>query len=132
MWREKKTLLMTVPGDNGQNASQVPYSVFDADLMPLNTGHFGLTILRASSFAKMQKPWFIGKPDSQGSWNTDKIDEDCVFWLQWKQAGNTLMSANKVVVGHLQLLVTWPDKQMSPLHQNISDYNKTGKPEGAA
>jgi hypothetical protein len=40
-------------------------------------------------------------------------------------------SANRVVVGHLQLMVTWPDKELKPIYQHPVDFREHGRPDNA-
>ena len=102
---------------------------FQKDIYPVFTGHFGLTLLRCASFAKLEKPWFRSEPDSEGRWTEKKRDEDIAFWHNWHGAGNSFYLAPKVVLGHLQLMATWPDENLQARHQYTSEYHKTGKPE---
>lgn len=130
MRRESIHALLTKRGDDGNMLTSLPTSVFRDELMEINTGHFGLTLLRCSKFAALPRPWFIHHPGPDGRWDDGKVDEDCVFWEQWRSAGNTLYSANRIAIGHMQLVVTWPDKTVKPLHQAVVDYTGHGKPEG--
>jgi hypothetical protein len=106
--------------------------VDDQELLPLRSGHFGLTLLRASAFAKMPRPWFLGVPDENGGWGEGRTDDDIYFWRQWLAKGLSLCQANHVRVGHLQLVVSWPDRDLAPLHQYVSDYRANGIPDGVA
>jgi len=40
-----------------------------------------------------------------------------------------VFSANRVVIGHMELMVTWPDESCVPIHQHHADYHKDGKPQ---
>jgi predicted SAM-dependent methyltransferase len=57
-----------------------------------------------------------------------KQDEDIAFWHRWHAAGKTLYQANKVTIGHIQSMVTWPGLDMLPVYQHIQEYNEHGKP----
>lgn len=107
-------------------------SEFEQDLMEVDTAHFGLTMLRASAFAKMSKPWFQSVPNSKGHWRNEgddcKVDADINFWHQWRAAGNTLYLAPRVSVGHMELMVTWPGEDFKPLYQRTSEYQVTKQP----
>lgn len=100
------------------------------DMVPITTGHFGLTVLRASSLKTLWKPWFWCKPDSDKEWKggSDKTDSDIYFWKNFKASGKHLYLAPKVVVGHLELTVKWPDLNIQPVYQTVSDYHKNGPP----
>lgn len=122
--------LMTVKLPDGMSAENVPRNFFDTDLTPLRTGHFGLTIFRASSLAGMPKPWFWSKPAPDGSWHDGRTDDDIYFWRQWDAAGKTLFNANRVVVGHLELMVKWPGRDLNVFHQRVADFWREGPPKG--
>jgi predicted SAM-dependent methyltransferase len=131
MGRDRSTLLMSGVDDERRKGAYVEGEVFEADLVKVATGHFGLTAIRVSSLLKLEKPWLIHRPDQYGSWNEGSIDEDIHFWQAWGKAGNTLYQANRVVVGHMQLVATWPDRNLRPIHQLMTDYRQEGKPQGA-
>lgn len=131
MGRDRTTLLMSKADETGKNVSRIIREEFDADLISIGTGHFGLTVIRVSALAKMEKPWFLHHPGKDGTWDEGRVDEDIHFWQAWKRAGNTLHQANRVPIGHLQLVATWPNQNFEPIHQLLIDYRKDGKPEGA-
>lgn len=119
-----------VLGEDGKVEVTIPLSEFQADLLPLQTGHFGLTILRASSLRDVSRPWFHAQPDAEGRWEGGRLDDDIYFWHNWARAGKTLYLANRIAVGHLQEMVSWPGPDMGPVHQYLSEYLQTGKPKG--
>lgn len=119
----------TTPG--GACRERIPMETFDGDLTQVDTAHFGLTLLRASSFKKMAHPWFLAEPNKSGEWGEARIDEDIAFWKKWKAAGNTLYLANHVPIGHLQQLATWPDQNFRTIHQYVTDFYKEGAPKRA-
>ena len=104
-------------------------SLFDADLLKLKTGHFGLTLIRASTLRDVPKPWFLGIPAPDGSWGKGHQDEDVYFWRNWEKAGRTLYAANRVAVGHLEPMVKWPNKTLSACYQRAPDYFSLGPPK---
>jgi hypothetical protein len=67
-------------------------------------------------------------PNDDGIWDEGKVDADINFWNNWNKAGNTLYLAPRVIVGHMQELVSWPTHDMTPIHQTCSDYDKSGIP----
>lgn len=119
---------MFVPKDSPEGRVEMDRTKFDQTLMPLDTGHFGLTLLRASAFQDLPKPWFSAKPDPDGSWHKGRVDDDIYFWHNWKRAGRELHMANRVVIGHLELMAIWPDRNMAPLYQHPSEWSKDGLP----
>ena len=110
------------------------------ELVPIEMGHFGLTLIRASAMRKMPKPWFAGVPDEVGGWGDEKkdaagnvtfrgrIDPDVNFWRLFKAAGFNAYMASWVSVGHMQLVATWPGADFQPVHQFMSEYDKSGRP----
>jgi hypothetical protein len=48
---------------------------------------------------------------------------------QWEAAGNSLHLANRVAIGHMELLVKWPDINLTTFHQSVTDYQQNGVPE---
>lgn len=107
----------------------IPKSYFDGDLTKLRTGHFGLTMIRVSSLKNMPKPWLWSKPDPAGTWGEGRTDDDIYFWRQWAKEGRTLFSANRCVVGHLELMIRWPGRDLGTIHQRVADFSKQGAPK---
>lgn len=100
-------------------------------LVPVGTGHFGLTIFRVSSFADLKKPWFWSRPDEDGEWKrngVDKLDEDIYFWDNFKACGKQLYLAPRLVIGHLELLIKWPDKRLDGIYSTLKNHQDFGKP----
>lgn len=139
MRRQTGTPLMTIKDDKGEFVREMHIGAFAPDLTRVWTAHFGFTILRAASLRKLPKPWFNGVPDGKGGWGDERtgpggeriagrIDPDIWFWLQMEKAGMSAYSANRVVVGHMELMVNWPDGRMRPLYQGLEKWRKGGKP----
>lgn len=129
--RHLKTALFTVPGEEGENAPKLLRTAFDPDIQPVETAHFGLTLIRTEKLKALPKPWFHSVPDPDGGWGDGRIDEDIAFWRKWKQAGNTLYLANRVAIGHAELMARWPDINLEVFYQPMSDWQNDGIPEGA-
>lgn len=100
-------------------------------LVEVTTAHFGFTLIRTEAILKMPKPWFLGVPSDEGEWDDDRVDDDIYFWRKFREAGNTVAITPRVPVGHMQLMVTWPDEHFQPVHQHVQDYNNGGIPEAA-
>lgn len=98
------------------------------ELVKIKTANFGLTIFRAKSFQGLPKPWFIPIPDNNGEWGEGRIDEDVNFWLKWAEAGKTLYMCPRIVAGHNEEVVTWPDENLNPIYQSVKEYLEFGKP----
>lgn len=88
------------------------------DGYPINieSGHFGLTVIRTEKLAKVEKPWFFCKPDENGEWSDNRIDSDVWFWQQWKNAGLKLWMDPGVRLGHMEEMCIIHDEQMQPHH----------------
>lgn len=113
-----------------ENGEVTRKELIDNALVPATTGHFGLTLLRASSFADLPKPWFWATPDEHGEWvrGGGKVDDDIYFWDNMHKAGKNLFVAPRIVIGHLELLVKWPSDNMDGIYTTLETYHSTGKP----
>lgn len=98
------------------------------DLLPISQGHFGLTIFKASTFKTFPKPWMASKPNENGEWKDGRIDADIDFWRNFKKAGKQLHLAPRIVIGHIETMVAWPDENLEAIYSKIGDYNRHGKP----
>lgn len=122
--------MMTVPGPDGAPLAHLEQSEFAKVTMPLGTAHFGCTLLRASALRACPHPWFCSKPGKDGTW-TDHLDADIAFWKMWAANKKTLHQANRVVIGHCELMIRWPGKDLKVIHQVSTDFFTKGKPEEA-
>lgn len=109
----------------------VTFGDFEGDVTRIATAHFGLTLLRAEKLRALPRPWFHHVPDAEGRWNDGRVDDDIAFWHKWREAGNTLYLANRVPVGHLELMVKWPGRDLQVIHQSVGDFHRDGKPPEA-
>lgn len=105
--------------------SQLRGPVTDATM-----AHFGCTLIRVSALKKMARPWFWGQPGKDNKWEEGRLDDDVYFWKKFIEAGNRLCVASRVSVGHMQLLVTWPDEYCRPIRQHVHQFNENGPPVG--
>lgn len=125
--RPEPLLTMDMP----LGSTKATAGVFADDITRLKTAHFGLTLIRTSSLEKLPKPWLHGKPAPDGTWGEGREDADISFWRAWARAGLSLYSANRVAIGHLELMVLWPGKDFSVLSQLARHFSKNGKPKEA-
>jgi len=126
--REEDTILAGVKDVNRANRE---YEA-DTDLIEVDTGHFGLTFFRTSSFARLKKPWFLGVPNEKGEWGEGHLDDDIYFWKNWRQCGLKICLTPQVLIGHMQIMITWPgilDKGSKPYHQYMNECDAKGIPE---
>lgn len=104
----------------------------NTDLIEVDTGHFGLTFFRAASFARLKKPWFLPVPNDKGEWGEGHLDDDIYFWKNWRACGLKLCLTPQVLIGHLQLVISWPgllEKGAKPYHQYLNDCDTNDIPE---
>jgi hypothetical protein len=128
--RHLPTALFTVKDQNGRNQSRIELASFAGDLRPSATAHFGLTLLRTEKLKALSRPWFHSTPDRDGRWGDGKTDEDEGFWKRWEAAGHSLFLASRIAVGHAELMVRWPGKDLQAFYQPITEFNLNGPPEG--
>jgi predicted SAM-dependent methyltransferase len=126
--RSSRDALFNICDENGKLKNTAYVSDFWNNLTRVTTGHFGLTMFRAETLRNHPRPWMVPRPDSDGRWSDNKVDADIDFWFRWRDAGRTLYLANKVVVGHLEEVVSWPGPDFSPIHQSWGEYCETGRP----
>lgn len=120
--RSRDLPLFTVVNAKGQKVSEVEVSRLQKDLLQVHTAHFGLTAIRVKSLLEIEKPWFFAKADKDGAWNDDKTDEDIWFWKQWEKAKKTLFMANRFPVGHMELMIRWPSKNLEVTYQHPNEW----------
>ena len=125
-------LFNIVPPDGAQTGPfHVAADHFRSDLIPLNTAHFGLTLINAEKLKALPHPWFLEVPNQEGRWSEGRVDPDIYFWRKWAEAGHSLMLATKVAIGHLELCVQWPDRELRPLWQRSTEWEAKGVPDEA-
>jgi hypothetical protein len=98
--------------------------VVDGTPIKVETAHFGLTVIRVESLRELPKPWFFAKPNKQGQWDGDKVDDDVWFWLQWAERGNTAYIDPGTRIGHLEEMISAFDENMQPRHYYPSEWGK--------
>lgn len=129
--RDRQTVLMTLVGEGDKPRGFMSREEVAGDLLELRTGHFGLTLLRSAAVKELPKPWFMHQPDGKGGWKDGRIDDDIWFWQRFRKAGKKLFQANRVAVGHAQLVISWPNRNLETFHQYAADHDAMGKPEEA-
>ena len=130
--RDRDTALMTVADESGRMVSQIPVESLDDEALRIRSGHFACALIRVADLARLPKPWLCHKPDRNGSWvGEDRTDDDSHFWLLMRDAGMRVMQHNRVGIGHVQVVVTWPSRTLAPIHQYQATYNRAGKPKEA-
>ncbi len=120
--------LFSLPGPDGQRKLSVTAADLTRHLLPANTGHFGLTLFRADSLRKFPRPWMLPVPNERGRWDGGHVDPDIDFWRRFREAGLKVCLAPRVVVGHLEEVVSWPGPELQRFYQTTADYESRGIP----
>lgn len=120
--READELLVGIEGKREATAAEL----FADQVTPATMGHFGLTFIRVSALKDIPHPWLHSQPNAEGRWEAGKIDADIVFWNKLRAAGHGLFCASRVVIGHIQQVITWPGEGYAPVHQYITQYFDDG------
>ncbi len=129
--RHTGTPLMTIRDENGGLADRVEIHELYKPAIPVNTAHFGLTLIKCEALRRMEHPWFMGVPNKHGRWDEDRVDDDAYFWHKWREIGNTVYVANRCPIGHAEMTISWLDKNLEQVRQSPEDYQKQGPPESA-
>lgn len=99
-----------------ESLDAIPASVFAAPLTTVTRGHFGCTLIRASVFSKLPKPWFVTTPDAEGGYGPGRTDADVYFWKKFIKHGFNAQLATRIRIGHLVEMVKIPGPDFSPVY----------------
>ena len=131
--RNNEQFLFSMKDAHGNVRRQVDIDEFEQDLTPIETGHFGMTLIKLAALRDVPKPWLWSQPNSAGDWTDEgpdcKMDADIYFWKKFKAAGHKIFQANHIKIGHIQVVSTWPTNDWQIKHQYLSDWTERGKPE---
>lgn len=105
-----------------ESLDAIPASVFAYPLTPITRAHFGCTLIRASAFAKLPKPWFKTIADPNGDFEEGRIDADVYFWKQFIECGLKPVLANRVRIGHVVEMVKVPGPDFGPIYLTPEEY----------
>lgn len=105
--------------------------MLEHDMIEVDSGHFGLTMLRADSLRDTAKPWFLCEPREDGEYKDGWLDPDIYFWRKFRAAGHKVCVTPRVSVGHAQMVVSWVTRDLGISHQYRQDYRSFGKPREA-
>lgn len=122
--REQNTPLVGVRDDAGHVVKELSVKQMSGDLTQIASGHFGLSLFKASVFQKLAKPWFNSVPDAKGEWGEGRQDDDISFWNNFATVGLKAFMANKVTIGHLQMMCTFAgtkENNWEPIHCYMND-----------
>jgi len=133
--RESNAVMFALPGVSPDDKHLVEDEWFKKPIQPVDTAHFGCTVIRASAIRKMPKPWFLAQANDKGEFTGGHVDEDIYFWRKFREAGNTLGIATNVSVGHAELMITWPSREAEggKIQQHTTEFWNGGRqpPKGA-
>jgi len=123
-------VLMSMKTASGQVRKDVPLTeLLEAETVKIASGHFGLTALRVKDLLDIPHPWFQAQPNNDGQWGPGRVDDDIYFWKKLEAYKKTVLLANRIPVGHLELMAKWPGKDMQPVYQNTGEFHDKGRPE---
>lgn len=113
---------------NGKIENKYEHAEMAHNLVRMDSGHFGLTLLKAEALKATPRPWLQCVANKEGLWEDGKVDADIGFWMKWAEAKKSIYLAPHVVIGHIAEMILWPDEQFAVKPQPANQYNKTGKP----
>jgi len=127
--RESNAVMFALPGNTPEDKTTVESDWFSKPVQKVETAHFGLTFLRTEALKKMPKPWFVELANEAGEFSGGHQDSDIGFWRGWAKAGNTLGIATHISVGHAELMVTWPSREVEggKIQQHTTEYWTNGQ-----
>lgn len=130
MKRRAPEPLFTMASETGERMAEAPRDHFVYhNVVKANTAHFGFTMIRAAALKKMPHPWFLGKPDKEGQWGPERVDDDIHFWQMAEKAGLKCGVCTRVAIGHAEVWIKWPGKNMDQLLQHPGDFwDRSGRP----
>jgi predicted SAM-dependent methyltransferase len=132
-WQVKRggldALLLGLRDAQGEIVHNARHYLFEEEMTPCASGHFGLTLLKVDALNKTPKPWFWEQPNAEGEWEEGKEDADMYFWRQFRGAGNLAYLATDVRIGHIDEDILWPNDQLTVTRQSMHEYQEKGRPK---
>jgi hypothetical protein len=135
--REDGRPMLTLPGTlldpPTEGKTTLPMSWFAEPVQPVDSAHFGCTVISTAALKRTPKPWFHSQPNADGEWGEGRLDSDIWAWKNFRDAGNRVYVTPRVVLGHGEYVVTWPGKDLGrPVFQYATEFCNTLKaPETA-
>jgi len=127
--RNNDQFLFSMKDEFGNLRRSADITEFDPDLTAIETGHFGMTLIKLAALKDIPKPWLWSQPDENGDWSDERCDADIYFWRKFRAAGKKVYQANHIKIGHLQIISSWTTNDWQIKHQYLSDWTENGKPE---
>lgn len=106
--RMSNAVMFSQPGSKPGETLTIDLDWFKKTIQPVDTAHFGCTLIRTDTLKRMPKPWFKSEPAADGSWRGGHLDCDMHFWHQLRSIGGRLGVTPNISIGHAELMVTWP------------------------
>ena len=117
-------------GEDGETEElEIPDEEMQSDFFEIDSGHFGLTLLRVAKLGLMKKPLLKSIPSADGDWEAGTIAADMYFWKNARTAGLKICLAPQVYIGHIELVCTWsgpPEKGWHGIHTMPVEMATTG------
>lgn len=126
--RDKDLPLFSIRGKDGNLVREMTEDGLYTDALDMNSGHFGLTLIRCDALRDLKRPLFLGVPNKNGNWEEGRVDDDIFFWNRLREAGKRVCLCPRVRIGHLQNVVTWPAEDCRAITQYLTDYHENGRP----
>jgi hypothetical protein len=127
--QDKQAILCNLKGEGSEPRTQVPVlELLSKQLIPITSGHFGLTIFRSEALKNHPRPWMVAEPNKDNRWGDHRRDADMDFWRRWQEQGRSAYMATRVVLGHMEEVIAWPGKELLPMYQLVQDFANYGKP----
>ena len=108
-----------------------PAPTYDQPLQEQQHGHFACSLIRMDVFRRMRQPWFLRGATTSGH----LVDSDTWFWFRlWdlnRGTGRHVAQVNGVLVGHLELMVRYPDGTKTACMTLDEFYKRRRPPDGA-
>lgn len=127
--RNNDQFLFSMKDEFGNLRRSADITEFDPDLTAIETGHFGMTLIKLAALRDIPKPWLWSQPDENGDWSDERCDADIYFWRKFRAAGKKVFQANHIKIGHLQIISSWTTNDWQIKHQYLSDWTENGKPK---
>ena len=127
--RNHEQFMFSMHDSGGSMRRSVEIEELEADLTPIETGHFGMTLIKLAALKDIPKPWLWSQPDADGNWSDERTDADIYFWRKFRAAGRKVYQANHIKLGHIQVTSAWPTTNWEIKHQYLSDWTSNGKPK---
>lgn len=126
--RHNAGMLFGLDAPYGEGKIDIERTALEKDLFPVRHGHFGLTLIKAEKLRNLPRPWMFTTTDKDGKYGDGHTDPDIQFWRGWEKAGNSIFLAPRITIGHLELMVRWPDENMQPSYQAAKEWDETRQP----